>query len=191
MMVRGCGSARLQTPAAMPLVTLPARPTPSTYLRPPSQSAAQQSPGATNANTSTVTLTPAAGFTGSVALTASLTSSPTGAQYLPTLSFGSTSPVNIAGATAGTATLTVTTTAATSSALLHPRDPGARWYAGGGAVLACLLLFGIPARRRNSRTMLGLFMLLAHSLPVSWRAVVAAMTVVGAVLPVLQREPTQ
>lgn len=67
----------------------------------------------TNA-TSSVTITPAGGFTGSVALTAAVTSSPAGATSLPTLSFGSTSPVSITGTSAGTATLTVSTTAATT-----------------------------------------------------------------------------
>jgi len=81
--------------------------------------------------------------------------------YLPTLSFGSTSPVNITGTTAGTATLTVNTTTATSSALGHPLLPGVQGYAAGGATLACLLLFGIPARRRKWRAMLGMVVLLA------------------------------
>jgi len=112
-------------------------------------------PGATTANTSTITVTPAAGFTGSVTLTAAVTSSPTGAQYPPTFSFGSTSPVSIIGTSAGTATLTITTTAATSAALVLPKHNGVPWYAAGGAALACILLFGIPARRRSWRTMLG------------------------------------
>jgi hypothetical protein len=72
------------------------------------------------------------------------------------LSFGSTSPVSITGTSAGTATLTITTTAATSAALVHPKRPGVPWYAAGGATLACILLFGIPARRRSWRTMLGM-----------------------------------
>jgi subtilase family serine protease len=112
-------------------------------------------PGATSGNTSTITVTPANGFTGSVALTAAITSSPVGAQYLPTLSFGSTSPVTIAGATAGTATLTVSTTASSYSSLADPTHRGIPWYSAGTA-LACLLLFGIPARRRSWRTMLGM-----------------------------------
>ena len=74
--------------------------------------------GATAA--STITVTPGTTFTGSVVLTAAVTSSPTGAQDLPTLSFGSTSPVSIAGPSGGTATLTITTTAATSGALEYP-----------------------------------------------------------------------
>ena len=117
-------------------------------------------PGATTGNTSNITVTPAGGFTGSVALTASVTSSPAGAQYLPSLSFGSTSPASITGTSAGTATLTITTTAATSAALVHPKRPGVPWYAAGGATLACILLFGIPARRRSWQTMLGMVALL-------------------------------
>jgi hypothetical protein len=120
------------------------------------------SPGATTGNRSTITITPAGGFTGSVTLTASITSSPSSAQYLPTLSFGSTTPVSITSTTAGTATLTISTTAPTSAALIYPKRPGAPWYAAGGATLtlACLLLFGIPARRRSWRTMLGMLCLL-------------------------------
>jgi hypothetical protein len=117
------------------------------------------SPGATTGNTSTISVTPVSGFTGSVALTAAITSSPAGAQDLPTLSFGSTTPVVISGASAGTATLTITSTAATSAVLVHPKLPGVPWYAAGGATLACLLLFGIPARRRRWQTILGMVVL--------------------------------
>jgi len=52
-------------------------------------------PGATAGNTSIVSVTPAGGFIGSVALTAAVTSSPADAQYQPTLSFGATTPVSI------------------------------------------------------------------------------------------------
>jgi subtilase family serine protease len=121
------------------------------------------SPGATTGNTSTITVTPSGGFTGSVTLTAAITSSPSGAQYLPTLSFGSTSPVSITSASAGTATLTISTTAPTSRALAYPVHPGVRWYAG-GTTLAFGLIFGIgiciPARRRGWRTRLGALALL-------------------------------
>lgn len=118
-------------------------------------------PGATTGNTSTITLTPSGGFTGAVALTAAITSSPTGAAYPPTLSFGSTSPVSITGSNAGTATLTISTTAATTAALVHPKHPAVPWYTAGGATLACVLLFCIPARRRSWRTMLGFLVFLA------------------------------
>ena len=58
----------------------------------------------------------------------------------------------------------MTTTAATTGALARPDRPkslGAPWYAAGGTTLACLLFFGIPARRRRWRTILGMFVLLA------------------------------
>jgi len=38
--------------------------------------------------------------------------------------------------------------------------PPIPWKAGGGAALACLLLFGIPARRRKLRGLLGMLVLL-------------------------------
>jgi len=114
-------------------------------------------PGATTGNTSTITVTPSGGFTGSVTLTAVITG-PAGAQDPPTVSFGTTSPVSITGANAGTATLTITTTAPTSAVLAHPERHGFRWNAG-GTTLAFGLLFGmgigIPGRRRSWRTRLG------------------------------------
>jgi hypothetical protein len=114
--------------------------------------------GATTGNTSTITVTPSGGFTGSVALTAAVTTSPAGANDPPTVSFGSTSPVSITGASAGTATLTVSTTAATTAALAYPERHEARWYSAEGAALACLLLLGIPIprRRRSWRTLFSL-----------------------------------
>ena len=117
-------------------------------------------PGETTGNTSTITVTPSEGFTGSVALSATIASSPKGAQYPPTLSFGSTSPVNVTGTKASTATLTVLTTAPTRSALTVPAQ-GVPWYASGGATMACILLFWIRPTRRSWRTMLGMFVLLA------------------------------
>jgi hypothetical protein len=117
------------------------------------------SPGATTGNTSTITVTPSGGFLGSVALTAALTASPTGAKDPPTFSFGSTSPVSITGSSAGSASLTVTTTAATSAALVRRNRLGISLYATGGATLACVLLFGVPRRRRSWRKALGIFIL--------------------------------
>jgi len=113
-------------------------------------------PGATTGNTSTITVTPSGGFTGNVTLTAAVTSSPAGAEDLPTLSFGSTSPVDVTGTSAGMATLTIGTTAATT-ALNHPTRPGVRWHNTGGIALAfgLLLGIGIPARVRSWRTRLG------------------------------------
>jgi N-acetylneuraminic acid mutarotase len=117
-------------------------------------------PGASTGNASTNTVTPSGGFTGNVGLTAVITSSPAGAKDLPSLSFGSTSPVSITSASAGTATLTVYTTAPATALLSYPAHPGTPWYLASGATLACILLIGIPARRRSWRTILGMLALL-------------------------------
>jgi uncharacterized repeat protein (TIGR03803 family) len=152
------------------------------------------SPGATNGNTSTITVTPSGRFTGNVTLTATITSSPTGAQDPPTLSFGSTSPVSIASANAGTATLTISTTAATSGALTYPVRPGVRWRATDSAGLAFALAFGmgIPTRRRSWRARLGLLIFLV----VLIGGLVACSSGGGAAgeaeasIPALRRAPT-
>ncbi len=122
--------------------------------------------GATSGNTSTITITPANGFTGSVALTAAVKSSPSGAINPPTFAFGATSPVSITGASAGTATMTISTTASSTTPCTAanelPRDmPSQRgtWYMG-GTVLACVLLFGIAPKRRKLRRVLGALLLL-------------------------------
>ena len=104
-------------------------------------------PGATSGNTSIITITPSGGFSGSVQLIAAITGSPSGAVEQPTLSFTTNPVIN-----SGTTTLTITS-------LVHPKGPSP-WYAAGGATLACLLLFGIPGRRRSWRTMLGMLVLL-------------------------------
>lgn len=117
--------------------------------------------GATTGNTSTIALTPAGGLTGTVTLSAAVTSSPTGAVDLPTLSFGATSPVNITSANPGNAILTITTTAATSAVLDRPALKQGGGMATGGAVLAFLVLFcGIPAERRKWKGFLGMAFLL-------------------------------
>jgi hypothetical protein len=115
--------------------------------------------GATTGNTSTITVTPFGGFTGSVTLTADLTSQPAGAVNLPTFSFGSTSPVNITGASGETALLTITTSAAGGCAAKNKSELKTPWYVPGGATLAVLMLFNLP-RRRGWRASLGWMLLL-------------------------------
>jgi len=112
-------------------------------------------PGATTGNTSTITVTPGGGFTGSVALTAAVTSSPQGAQYLPTVSFGSTTPVNIGGTSAATATMTIATTAASTAGMKPPGGARIPWYRA-GSVLACLLVILVPGRRQGWKALLGM-----------------------------------
>jgi len=106
--------------------------------------------GATTGNTSTITVQPSGGFTGNVALTAAVTASPASAVNPPTLSFGATTPVSISGAAPGTAVLTIATIAASSPSCTSTNQAPRQtpWYSGGAAVLACMLLFGIPSRRR-------------------------------------------
>ncbi|WP_263351972.1 Ig-like domain repeat protein [Acidicapsa acidisoli] len=108
------------------------------------------SPGATTGNTSTITVTPAGGFTGAVTLTCTVT--PVAASDPATCSFASPS-VTISGTTAQTDVLTITTTAATT-ALNRPMK--LFWPSVGGAALAMVFFFGIPARRRSWLSMLGL-----------------------------------
>lgn len=112
--------------------------------------------------TSTVTIASTNGYAGSVTITCALTSSPAGASDLPSCSNGSQAVTLSSTATSGTATVTVGTTAATTSELVKPKmGPGKGWLgAGGGAVLALMLFFGIPARRRSWRTMLGALVLM-------------------------------
>ncbi|HEX3472821.1 MAG TPA: hypothetical protein VHT28_16690, partial [Silvibacterium sp.] len=113
--------------------------------------------GATTGNTSTISVTPSSGFTGTVNLTCALTTSPSGATKVPTCTIGSS--VNITGTSAATATLTVATTAPTTSALDLPLN---KFFAvGGGIAVAGLLFFGIPARRRSWRTILGVLLFAA------------------------------
>ncbi|HEY6446183.1 MAG TPA: Ig-like domain repeat protein [Acidobacteriaceae bacterium] len=119
--------------------------------------------GATTGNTSTITVTPSGGFTGSVALAASITSSPANAQDPPTFSFGSSSPVSITGAAAVTATLTVFTTAPATAALVMPNNAGRTVFAACGTLLACFFLWGIPARRKKWRSILASLLLLVAS----------------------------
>ncbi|HEY0796880.1 MAG TPA: protease pro-enzyme activation domain-containing protein [Acidisarcina sp.] len=113
--------------------------------------------GATSGNTSAISVTPAGGYTGTVNLSCAITSSPVGAQDLPGCSI--TPSVTISGATAGTATLTITSTPTTGALTFPANSPfnhgrHSEWYAAGGAALACVLLFGIPARRRAWRAMM-------------------------------------
>jgi putative copper export protein len=80
----------------------------------------------------------------------------------PTLSFGGTSPVSISGTAAGTATLTIATTAPNNCGNAAYQTPrGVFWYTAGGATLVCIMLFGIPARRRRWRLALAMLALLA------------------------------
>lgn len=103
---------------------------------------------------STITVTPAGGFTGQVNLKCAMTTAPSGVNDNPTCSLGSTNNVFISGTTPATVTMTVNTS--TTAAALHVLHRG-RWIgSAGGAVLAGLLFFFLPTRRRNLFAMLAL-----------------------------------
>ncbi len=116
--------------------------------------------GSSSGNTSTITITPAGGLTGTVALTATVSSAPAGAVPLM-LSFGSTSPLLLPGTKPATATLTVSTVASTANVLSPGRNGDLSLYASGGAGLALLFFCGYPARRRRSLYLTGVMVLSA------------------------------
>ena len=111
--------------------------------------------------TATVTLTADSSYSGTVTLTCALTSSPTGAQDLPTCTVTSGSSITVTNGTAsGSTTVTLSTTATNSASLDRHGIPG--WTgAGGGMVLALLVFLGIPARRRRWSNLLGLVVVMA------------------------------
>jgi len=100
--------------------------------------------------TSTVTITPSGGFSGTVAITCAVTSGPVRGNDPPSCS--ASQPAAISGVAAVTSTLTISTTAA-STATLH--NPLKRNFVFGGGTLAALLFFCLPFRRRRWLTLLG------------------------------------
>ena len=122
-------------------------------------------PGATGA--SAITVSPSAGFTGLVALSCTVTG-PAAAVDPPSCSVAA--PPAITGTAAVTATLTVDTTAASSSsnaaghtatAFRNQRHP--MLALGGSSALAAFLLFGLPLPRRRTKTLLSLLLLSAFA----------------------------
>jgi subtilase family serine protease len=110
--------------------------------------------------TSTVTVKSDGAYAGTVAMSCGLTSSPSGAQNVPTCSVTSGSSLTFdATHTSQTSTVTINTTAPTTASLDRRGLPG--WTATGGAVLAVLFFIGMPARRRSWRALLGLLVLIA------------------------------
>jgi hypothetical protein len=109
-------------------------------------------------NTTTINVTPSAGFTGTVNLTCAVTGTGTPA---PTCSLA-TATVTVSGTTAATDVLTVQTVSsgmASSARRTVANASGRSWYAAGGVALAGILLFGLPRRRRAWQSMLSLMLL--------------------------------
>jgi trimeric autotransporter adhesin len=146
-------------PAPPPPPPPPPAPAPSFALTNTTVSIA--TPGVSG--TSTITISPSGGFTGSVAVSCAVTG-PTTAVDRPTCSVAA--PPAITGTAAVTATLTVNTTAASSSsnasghtatAFRNQRNP--MLALGGGSALAAFLFFGFPLRRGRTKTLLSLLLL--------------------------------
>jgi subtilase family serine protease len=111
--------------------------------------------------TSTVTVTSTTNYSGTITLGCTLTTSSTSASYTPTCAPSGT-VVMTNGVASGTATLTISTTAATSE-LVWPKlgGKGRGWTgAAGGTVLAFLVLLGVPRRKRNWLSMLGVLVMM-------------------------------
>jgi hypothetical protein len=107
-------------------------------------------PGATTGNSALIAITPVGGFTGTVSLSCTVTG-PVGAASPPTC--GVPTSVSVSDGTAQTATLTVITTAGSTSSFY--RQNRLFWPSTGGAALAIVLLFRLPTRRRRWLLMLG------------------------------------
>ncbi len=147
--VTGSSGTLTQT-TSVPMTISGPPPTPSFALTSTAVSIA--SPGASG--TSTITVSPSGGFTGSVTLACAITSSPTGAIDPPTCSVAQ--PGAISGATPVTSMLTINTTKVSTAALHNPFERMLK-LGGGGTVIA-LLFFCLPLRRRKWHTLLGLLL---------------------------------
>jgi hypothetical protein len=111
--------------------------------------------------TSTVTVSTTTAYAGTVVLACALTASPAAATNLPTCAVTTPSITLGNGSASVTSTVAITSTGATAAMAL-PVDNSQQnlWkHLGGGAVLAFLVLFGIPSRRRGWRAMLGVLLL--------------------------------
>jgi subtilase family serine protease len=143
---------------SIPLTITGTAATETISFTPAQATATVSSPG----QSGTATLNVTGNYTGGkIAFTCMLATAPSGAAtaYNPACSVAGLTTANGVAAT----TATFTTTAPTSSALSYPKtnQQGKHWYtAAGGAALACILFFGIPARRRGWRSMLGLLVFL-------------------------------
>ncbi len=121
--------------------------------------------GASSGNTVQVTVTPESGFSGSVALSAQITSAPAGSSlYYPTLSFNSSAPLVLSGSSPATATLTIHTVAsgAAGSSMLRGVKVGRQ----SNPVYFGLLVFFAPFLSRSRRRCLDRRLLLLISVMV-------------------------
>jgi subtilase family serine protease len=113
---------------------------------------ASATPGVTV--TSNITVSTSNGYAGAVTLNCVIATMPSGAADVPACTITPAAPITLgSGATSGTATATFITTPPIAS-LERPHIGG--WESAGGALLALMVFFGIPAHRRNWRALVGL-----------------------------------
>jgi hypothetical protein len=106
-----------------------------------------------NTVTSTLTVSSSNGYSGSVALTCTVTNQPANAVNVPGCTVTGSPIALTSSVKSGTATVTFNTQAPIAT-LTRPRFGGGE--AAGAAVLALLAFFGIPSRRRAWRAMVGM-----------------------------------
>ena len=109
-----------------------------------------------------MTVAATAGYAGTVSLTCQQTGGPSTGDGTSCTLAGGAAVTLTSGTTSGTVTFSVATAAPVAAAVTYPQIRKNGWAgAGTGAVLAVLMLVGIPARRKSWRQMLGVLVLMA------------------------------
>ena len=109
--------------------------------------------------TATINLT-AGTYAGTLNLSCTLSSSPAGAQSLPTCAVNPAT-VKLSSGGSGTASITLNTTAASNASLMPGRNFKRRDMAYGGPTLALIVMLGLPFRKRRLGRMLILLTIVA------------------------------
>jgi preprotein translocase subunit Sec61beta len=106
-----------------------------------------------SSSTSTITITPSGGFTGTISFGCTVAGGPAGATSMPTCSIDPSA--SISGTQPATATLTIKTAATTSG---MTNDPFKHMFALGSETLVALLVL-LPIRRRKWQSLAGMVLL--------------------------------
>jgi len=109
-----------------------------------------------SSSTSTITITPSGGFTGTISFGCTVAGGSAGAASMPTCSIDQSASVS--GTQPATATLTIKTTGATSAMSNDPNNSFKHMFALGGETLFALLVL-LPIRRRRWQSLAGMVLL--------------------------------
>jgi subtilase family serine protease len=132
-------------------VTAPANPEPPATI-----TVATLSPVSPGSSTTAAVKLVTNSYAGTMTLTCALTSSPVGAQYLPTCNVTASTLTVAVNATAASI-LTVQTTSTTTTSVAHPSHL-TPWGLGGSTAVAGLLMLCVPNRRRRTTFLLALLL---------------------------------